>query len=58
MRYFCCGPICFVFWSRIFVLFEPYARVHSNTLLIKLRKWVAAYWEIAAHSAKDMFSKY
>ena len=21
-------------------------------------KWVAAYWEIAAHSAYDMFSKY
>ena len=26
MRYFCCGPICFMFWSQIFVLFEPYVR--------------------------------
>ena len=23
MRYFCCGSYCFVFWSRIFVLFGP-----------------------------------
>ena len=22
-RYFCCGFICFMFWSRIFVMFEP-----------------------------------
>ena len=21
-----CGSICFMFWSRIFVLFEPYVR--------------------------------
>ena len=27
-RYFCCGCICFMFWSRIFVLFEPYLRFH------------------------------
>ena len=25
-RYFCGGSVCFVFWSRIFVLFEPYVR--------------------------------
>ena len=25
-RYFCCGSNCFVFWSRMFVLFEPYVR--------------------------------
>ena len=25
-QYFCCGSNCFVFWSRIFVLFEPYVR--------------------------------
>ena len=24
----CCGSNCFVFWSRIFVLFEPYVRFH------------------------------
>ena len=27
-QYFCCGFNCFVFWSRIFVLFEPYVRFH------------------------------
>ena len=27
-RYFCCGSICFMFWGRIFVLFEPYKRFH------------------------------
>ena len=27
-RYFCCGSYCSVFWSRIFVLFEPYVRFH------------------------------
>ena len=27
-RYFCCGSNCFVFWSRIFVLFGPYVRFH------------------------------
>ena len=27
-RYFCCGSNCFVFWKRIFVLFEPYVRFH------------------------------
>ena len=27
-RYFCCGSNYFVFWSRIFVLFEPYVRFH------------------------------
>ena len=26
--YFCCGSNCLVFWSRIFVLFEPYVRFH------------------------------
>ena len=26
-RYFCCGSNCFVFWSQIFVLFEPYVRI-------------------------------
>ena len=25
MQYFCCGSICSVFWSRIFLLFEPSA---------------------------------
>ena len=28
VRCFCCGTGCFVFWSRIFVLFEPYVRFH------------------------------
>ena len=23
------GSICFMFWSQIFVLFEPYIRFHS-----------------------------
>ena len=27
-RYFCCGANYFVFWSRLFVLFEPYVRFH------------------------------
>ena len=27
-RYFCCGSNCFVYWSRIVVLFEPYVRFH------------------------------
>ena len=27
-RYFCCGSNCFVFWSRIFKLFELYVRFH------------------------------
>ena len=27
-RYFCCGSNCFVFWSRVFVLFEPYVHFH------------------------------
>ena len=26
-RYFCCSSICFMFWSRILVLFEPYVYV-------------------------------
>ena len=26
MRYLCCGSVCVVFWSGIFVLFEPYVR--------------------------------
>ena len=28
LRYFCCDSICLMFWSRIFVLFDPYARFH------------------------------
>ena len=29
-RYFCCGSICLMYWSRIFVLFEPYVRAISS----------------------------
>ena len=25
-RCFCCGPVCFVFWGQISVLFRPFAR--------------------------------
>ena len=28
MRYLCCGSNCFVFGSRILLLFEPYVRFH------------------------------
>ena len=28
-RYFCCGSICFMFLSRMFLLFEPYVSFHS-----------------------------
>ena len=37
------------------MLFEPYVRFHFYS---SLSNSVAAYWEIAAHSAYDMFSKY
>ena len=33
------------------MLFEPYVRLSSGNLM-------AAYWEITAHSAYDMFPKY
>ena len=36
------------------MLFEPYVRFHS----FSSGNGVAAYWEIASHSAYDMFSKY
>ena len=29
-RNFCCGSNCFMLWSRIFVLFEPYVRFHIS----------------------------
>ena len=35
------------------MLFEPYVRFH---IFILVRE--NAYWEIAAHSAYDIFSKY
>ena len=46
--------ICFIFWSRIFVLFVPYVRFH---IFVPVTEW-PPFWEIAAHSAYDMFSKY
>ena len=36
------------------MLFEPYVRFHKLSSV----NCVAAYWEIAAHSVKDMFSMY
>ena len=33
-RYLCYGSNCFVFWSRIFVLFGPYVRFH---ILVQFR---------------------
>ena len=33
-RYFCFGSNGFVFWSRMFVLFEPYVRFH---ILVQFR---------------------
>ena len=38
MRYFCCGFNCFVFWSRIFVLFEPYVRFHIFSS-VRVTEW-------------------
>ena len=38
MRYFCCGFICFKFWSRIFVLFEPYVRFRIF-ILVPVTEW-------------------
>ena len=37
-RYFCCGSSCFVFWSRIFVLFEPYVRFHIFSS-VRVTEW-------------------
>ena len=37
------------------MLFEPYVRFHFYSRLSNL---MAAYWEIAAHSAYDKFSEY
>ena len=36
--YFCCGSNCFVFWSRIFVLFEPYVRFHIFSS-VRVTEW-------------------
>ena len=37
-RYFCCGSSCFVFWSRIFVLFEPHVRFHIFSS-VRVTEW-------------------
>ena len=37
-RYFCCGSNCFVFWSRFFVLFEPYVRFHIYSS-VRVTEW-------------------
>ena len=37
-RYFCCGSNCFVFWSRIFVLFKPYVRFHIFSS-VRVTEW-------------------
>ena len=37
-RYLCCGSNCFVFWSRIFVLFEPYVRFHIFSS-VRVTEW-------------------
>ena len=37
-RYFFCGSICFMFWSRIFVLFEPYVRFRIF-ILVPVTEW-------------------
>ena len=39
------------------MLFEPYVRFHIF-IQVRVTDRVAAYWEIAAHSTYDMFSKY
>ena len=38
MRYFSCGSVCFRFWSRIFVLFEPYVRFRLF-ILVPVTEW-------------------
>ena len=38
-RYFCCGSNCFVFWSRVFVLFEPYVRFHIFSS-VRVTEWL------------------
>ena len=35
---FCCGCICFMFWSRVFVLFGPYVRFHIFSL-VQVTEW-------------------
>ena len=45
MRYFLCGSICFMYQSRIVLLFEPPARFHSFSYVL-----------VNAHSAYDMFT--
>ena len=37
-RYFCRGSNCFVFWSRVFVLFEPYVRFYIVSS-VGVTKW-------------------
>ena len=55
------GPISFVlcFGVEFLVPFESYVRFHIFFFyIISSGKRVAAYWEIDAHSAYNMFSKY
>ena len=52
MRYFCCGSICFMFWSRMFVLFEPYECFHILSY-VRVTEW-PPYGKKAAHSANDI----
>ena len=37
-RYLCCGSNCFVIWSRMFVLFEPYVRFHIFSS-VRVTEW-------------------
>ena len=37
------------------MLFEPYVRFHIF-VFVRVTEWPSRYWEIAAHSAYDMFS--
>ena len=36
---FCCGSNCFVFWSRIVVLFEPYVRFLNILVKVRVTEW-------------------
>ena len=55
-RYFCCGSICFIFWSRFFVLFEPCVSFHSLSE-VRVTEWPTIGKELLTRLTY-MFSKY